>query len=127
MWQATCLTAIMAAVIIVMVPIFQLLKIFGCLRNNSEFLNHLRSTIALKNVPIKFSMQRIFSQKKEEKVFLKPGSVTNFVQKNFNESFYALTRKSNFSRSQEENLGENEIGISKENIDVFNIKGTFVK
>ncbi|XP_033223434.1 uncharacterized protein LOC117177065 [Belonocnema kinseyi] len=82
----------------------------------------LAPLIALKNVPIKFSLQRIFSQKKEKKVFLKPGSVSSLVQKNFNKSFDELDPKNNFSRSQKESLVENEIEVNKENINIFNMK-----
>ena len=102
----------MGAVIVIMVPIYLLLKIFGCLRNQSEFLNHLRSTVALKNMPKKFSVQRIFSKETKETTFLNPGSVSNLIQKNFDEPIFEMVSKNNFLRSQKENcepMAENEI------------------
>lgn len=73
-WQVICILALLVLVILTMGPLFVLLDSCGFLRNRSEFVNHLRATVALERGPPRSYMQRLFFPGVES-LYLQPGSV----------------------------------------------------
>lgn len=52
-WQVICLVTIVTLVVVTMTIAFALLECLGLLRNRSEFVNHLRATLALERGPVR--------------------------------------------------------------------------
>ncbi|XP_012261226.2 putative ammonium transporter 1 [Athalia rosae] len=74
-WQVICISALILLVTLVFGPFFLVLDLCGFLRNRSEFVNHLRATVALERGPPRSYMQRLFFPDVQS-LYLQPGSVT---------------------------------------------------
>ncbi|XP_015605930.1 ammonium transporter 1 member 1-like [Cephus cinctus] len=74
-WQLICLVALLSLVLCSMAPLFLSLELFGFLRNRSEYLNNLRSRIALRRGPARSYMQRLFFPDGEA-IYLQPSLPT---------------------------------------------------
>lgn len=71
-WQLICLTVITISVTIVMFIAFAILQTSGLLRNRSEYLNHLRASIAEGRTRRRSTLERLFRSERDP-VYLQPG------------------------------------------------------
>ncbi|OAD62911.1 Ammonium transporter 1 member 3 [Eufriesea mexicana] len=72
-WQLICLTTITIFVAIIMFVAFAVLQCSGLLRNRSEYLNHLRASIAEGRTRRRSVLERLFRADRDP-IYLQPGS-----------------------------------------------------